>query len=237
MSLLFQYQDEVLKKLAGQMDDFYLAGGTALAKFYFQHRESYDLDFFTQNYSAERIEEITRILARGTGKKLKLKSSSERTAQKTARWRIYDMVLDQGALLKIDFVEDVLPLIRPFKNVDRINILSQEDIYLRKIYAVSGSSAPDDRTGKRRFLGGRQEAKDLFDLYHLSMTFQNLSVFMQRHCEPWMKEGVINWFHRFSRSEMKMGLMEINTTNVIEFSEIDRHFRKEMDRLIGGMTG
>src|SRR3989338_3509766 len=232
---LFKWQGEVLKKLAGKMDNFYLAGGTALAKFYFQHRESYDLDFFTQEYSAGRIEEVTRILARETGKTLKLKGRRDQTERKIARSRIYDLVLEPEAEqdLKIDFVEDVLPLLKPFKRVDGINVLSLEDIYLRKIYAVSGSSIEDDRIGKRKFLGGRQEAKDLYDLYLLSTTFQNLSAFMSGHCQAWMKEGVITWFRRFNRTEMKMGLMDIRTSNTIEFAPIDRHFAKEIDRLIG----
>ena len=43
-------QKTVLKALSGRMDNFYLAGGTALSLFYFQHRLSVDLDFFTQNF-------------------------------------------------------------------------------------------------------------------------------------------------------------------------------------------
>ncbi len=234
---LFEWQDEVLKKLAGKIDGFYLAGGTALAKFYFHHRESYDLDFFTQEYSGGRIEEVACFLTRETGKVMKLKKRCDQTERKTARGRIYDLVLDPEVEqdLKMDFFEDVLPLLKPFKRVDGINILSLEDIYLRKIYAVSGSFVEDDRIGRRKFLGGRQEARDLYDLYLLSTTFQNLSVFMPGHCQAWMKEGVITWFRRFNRTEMKMGLMDIRTTNAIEFAVIDRHFAKEIDRLIGGM--
>ena len=160
---LFEYQDHVLKKLAGKMEGFYLAGGTALAKFYFHHRESYDLDFFTQQYSGASVEEAVRIFTRETGKKMKLRARRDLTGQKTARGRTYDMILgpEVNQDLKIDFFQDVLPLLKPFKKVDGISILSQEDIYLRKIYAVSGSAAPVDRTGRKKFQGGRQEARDL----------------------------------------------------------------------------
>src|SRR3989344_1618200 len=50
MSAYIKLQDKFLKAFfAGRFSqDFYLTGGTALAKFYFQHRESFDLDFFTQ---------------------------------------------------------------------------------------------------------------------------------------------------------------------------------------------
>ena len=53
-------QKKVLKKLSGKIDDFYLAGGTALSLFYFQHRLSVDLDFFApaKEFSFRRVEEI-----------------------------------------------------------------------------------------------------------------------------------------------------------------------------------
>ena len=235
---LFEWQDEVLKKLGDKLDDFYLAGGTALAKFYFHHRESYDLDFFTQKYSISKVEEAVRILTRETGKTMKLKTRRDQAGRKIARGRIYEMILGPKVEqdLKIDFFQDVLPLLKPFKKVDGIDILSREDIYLRKIYAISGNPVEQDRVGKKRFLGGRQEARDLYDLYVLSSSFQNLSIFMSKHCEAWMKEGVIAWFHHFNRTEMKMGLTDIRTSNTIEFALMDRHFAKEIDRLIGGMS-
>ena len=38
------------------LDNFYLSGGTALSSWYLHHRESYDLDFFTQRpFDGERI--------------------------------------------------------------------------------------------------------------------------------------------------------------------------------------
>lgn len=234
MDKLFAYQDIVLKKLGGQIDDFYLAGGTALAKFYFHHRESYDLDFFTQAYSPKRITEIADIIFRETGKKLKL--VREQRTKKIAKQRIYDMELDEKISLKIDFVEDVLPLTKPFKKVDGVNILSQEDIYLRKIYAVSGSVMGQDKIGRKKIMGGRQEAKDLYDLYILSTAFRNLSVFAAHYCDDWMREGIIVWFRSFNRVAMKTGLLEINTPNTIEFAEIDRHFRSETNKLIEAIT-
>lgn len=51
MDKLLEYQNKVLKLFTGKMEDFYLAGGTALSRFYFNHRISYDLDFFTRSFS------------------------------------------------------------------------------------------------------------------------------------------------------------------------------------------
>jgi len=51
-SILTEFQKEVLDVLSKNKfitDNFYLSGGTALSEFYFQHRLSEDLDFFSAN--------------------------------------------------------------------------------------------------------------------------------------------------------------------------------------------
>ena len=47
---IVSYQRKVLNALSGKIGSFYLAGGTALSLFYFQHRLSVDLDFFTREF-------------------------------------------------------------------------------------------------------------------------------------------------------------------------------------------
>ncbi len=64
MDKLLEYQDKVLKLLAGKMEDFYLAGGTALSRVYFKHRISYDLDFFTKKFSKNKISMIIQELSK-----------------------------------------------------------------------------------------------------------------------------------------------------------------------------
>ena len=43
---LYKLQDEVMGIIKGQLGEFYLTGGTALGRFYLNHRYSDDLDFF-----------------------------------------------------------------------------------------------------------------------------------------------------------------------------------------------
>lgn len=230
---IFEYQDIVLKKVAEKLEPFYLAGGTALAKFYFKHRESYDLDFFSKEFSFGRVEEIMATILSKTGKTIRL-AGTQRTKQ-FAKYCMYYLNIDKNESLKIEFVEDVLPLKQPFNRVNGINILSLDDIYLRKIYAISGVGFGKDKIGKKKFAGGRREAKDLFDLYHLSITYEHISTFARKHCESWMLEGLIAWYGKFDRMEMKIGLSELMVTNRIEFAEIDKHFRKEINELIAGL--
>ncbi len=48
-------QDKFLEQFFGSEfgSRFYLTGGTALARFYFQHRDSLDLDLFTNDQSQD----------------------------------------------------------------------------------------------------------------------------------------------------------------------------------------
>lgn len=51
-SILSKNQQDVLSILSKEsvvIDNFYLTGGTALAEFYLHHRQSEDLDFFSEN--------------------------------------------------------------------------------------------------------------------------------------------------------------------------------------------
>lgn len=233
MNAIFEYQDRVLQTLKDQAEPFYLAGGTALAKFYFQHRDSYDLDFFSQHYSLAKVQFLVRLIEKTTNKKMKL--VQENHSKGFARLSVYDLILGSKKALKIDFVEDVVPLLKPLKQIDGIDILSLDDIYLRKIHAISGILPELDKVGKKRFLGGRAEAKDFYDVYQLSSTHRRLSQFAGEWCDDLQKEALILWYQTYSRSEMKIGLMELKTRNPVEFVVLERHFKKEIDELIGGI--
>ena len=59
--LKFLQPRRILPALADKVDEFYLAGGTALSMMYYQHRESYDLDFFTRTFNSVQIEALVEI--------------------------------------------------------------------------------------------------------------------------------------------------------------------------------
>ena len=227
---LKSHQLHILKSLADQIDDFYLVGGTALSLFYFDHRESEDLDFFTKNFSPARVVQVVDYLKSQLPAVVELKADnlSETTQIKVM---VYNVQV-KGRIIKIDFVEDVYDLINPFQRKSGINVLSVEDIYLKKIYAVGGFAVGLDEIGQIKFEGGRQKAKDLFDLYYLSKEFLNLSEFVSRYCDQPRKEGIIRWFRKFDRLEMKADLADIKTKEKIEFRDIDRHFKIEVDKIL-----
>jgi hypothetical protein len=221
--------DRVLKILSGRLEGFYLAGGTALSLFYFQHRESYDIDLFMKNFSRKRIEGVVKNISDEIGKRISL--IGEENKKDKAQMLAYSYEVG-GNALKIDFVEDVYELIKPPKIVNGIPVLEKEDIYIRKIFAACGGYAVMDETGKKKFEGGSQEAKDFFDLYFLSTTFMPLSKFSLEYCNAAQIESIVVWYRTFNRMEMKLGLQDIRTDKRVDFQEMERHFRDEIDQMI-----
>lgn len=213
MKHILDEMERVLKALSGRMEGFYLAGGTALSLYYFKHRDSYDIDFFTRDFSAKRIEKIVSDLSLGVGAEIAL--IGEQNNSNMAKMRVYSHKVGAD-ILKMDFVEDLHELIKPPRIVDGIPVLEKEDIYIRKIFAV----------------GGRQEAKDLFDLYFLSTTFMPLSKFASEYCDLAQIESIIVWYRTYNRMEMKLGLSDIHTDKRIDFQEMERHFRHEIEQMV-----
>jgi predicted nucleotidyltransferase component of viral defense system len=211
------------------MEGFYLAGGTALSLFYYRHRESYDLDFFTQDFQKSLAEKIMEYVASATGYKVELVGEEDRKG--LARICVYSVRARTNGF-KIDFVEDVHKLIDLPKMVDGVPVLSLEDIYLRKIFAACGSYEVINDAGKKEFKGGRQEAKDLFDLFYLSTTFMPISKFAVTYCDPAQIESIVVWYRTFDRMEIKLGLQDIITDKAVDFQVMERYFRSEIERII-----
>ena len=115
--------NSIIKALSGKIEGFYLAGGTALSLFYFHHRESHDLDFFTKDFSRKKAEQIVKCISESI--KITPVLGSERNVPDQARMLVYWVPADKKSektegenSLKLDFVEDVYRLI---KGVDIIN--------------------------------------------------------------------------------------------------------------------
>ena len=230
-----RYQNTVLKTLANRIDDFYLVGGTALSLFYFQHRKSLDLDFFTRNFKYPRVKEIIEYLKMTL--KIKVKIIAQSLEEGKVKIVVCNIHFGSRDALKIDFVEDTLDLIKRPRAVEGINVLSLEDIYLRKIYAATGMVRALDEIGRKEFAGGRQEAKDLYDLYFLSHTFMPVSNFADKYCNITIKEGLIRWFHTFDRMAMMDGILTLDINKKIDYKELEKHFKKEINKIVEKQLG
>ncbi len=230
MDKIIKIRNEALKQLANKLEGFYLAGGTALSLFYFQHRESYDLDFFTKDFSRTKIEILMSDLSKDIGLKVVLEGEVDNKG--FARMLVYSLIIDENNSLKIDFAGDVNKILEPLSIVDGIPIFSKQDIYFRKILTACGSMSTVDSLGRNVFVGGRQEAKDFFDLYFLSKTYMSLSNFVAEYCQQPQKESIIVWFRSYDRLEIKAGLTEIKTDKQVSFFEMEHHFKDEVDKII-----
>lgn len=225
-----KYQDKVLEKIAGRIDEFYLAGGTALSLFYFQNRLSVDLDFFTRNFVPGRVKEEIGYLEKELSKKIEL--IGQNLTGKTTKMLVYNIHFSAKDILKLDFVEDTAELLKPAKAVEGIRILSLEDIFLRKLYAVCGSIQGVDVLGRGEVLGGRMSAKDFYDLYFLSHTFMSLSKFISEYGNIIMIEGLVRWFRKYDRMSMMDGVLDLDTSARADYKKMESHFKKEIDKVI-----
>lgn len=227
------YQKKVLKALSGKIDDFYLAGGTALALFYFQHRLSIDLDFFTpaKYFSSKRVDQIAALLKAAVDRPISL--AAQNLNKRQTRMMIYNIHFTKQEVLKIDFVEDIFPLLAPPKAIDGVRVLSLEDIYLRKLYAICGALPALDETGREHFIGGRAAAKDFYDLFYLSHTFMPLSKFVAKYGNRQMIQGVIAWFNSYGRMAMMDGVLNLDTAHKPDCKIMEKHFAQEVDKIVG----
>jgi len=149
-----------------------------------------------------------------------------------AQMMIYYLYVNKDETLKIDFVEDVYELLKPVKIIDGIPVLSIEDIYIRKILAACGSDKTVDIIGREIFKGGRQEARDFFDLYFLSTTFTPLSKFAFDYCSDPQRESLSVWYRIYNRSLMQMDVLDIATDKNVSFRDMDNHFRREIEQIV-----
>ena len=146
---LYNFQNLVLNEVGEMNTPFYLTGGTALGRFYLNHRWSDDLDFFVNAEDAfgTWVKQISQQLK----KVFRHDAASDVVAED-----FYRCFLENENLhLKVEFVNDVesytgAPII--FGNFKLDNV---ENILSNKLSALIG----------------RDEAKDVFDIIFISLNY------------------------------------------------------------------
>ncbi len=195
-------QKKILEVVAGQYPQVYLVGGTGIGLLY-HHRFSEDLDFFMQTFTGKIHLEITKYIRRKTGFSFGLITEEKR--RKFLPMAIYEFDLGSGAILKVDFVKDVVPIIYPR---DANGIANIEDIYYRKILAVIGWKAGESVIGSA-MAGGRQKTKDLFDVFYLSNHVHCLSEWFPRYFDRDAYGRLAAWYFAVSRQKATMELLDL----------------------------
>ena len=138
---------ELLKKLMTlpELQDFFLVGGTALA-LQLGHRISIDIDLFTQK------DFDTKKLFLKLNKQFKISDLTEDT--NTLNFNIIFPEKSDN-IIKIDLIKYSYPLINPIFEIDKIRLLSVEDIIPMKLSAVAG----------------RGSKKDFYDIFYLLKSY------------------------------------------------------------------
>jgi len=131
---LYPLQDKILSLIEEQETDFYLSGGTALSRCYFNHRYSDDLDLFVnqhkryQNFSETVLETVRNEFG------LEITNKSE---------NFYSFLVEDT--LKVDLINDVAAHIGEFKKCE---IFSKTDnvnnILSNKISSIASREEPKD---------------------------------------------------------------------------------------------
>lgn len=192
-------QKRITAAITRQHKKYYLTGGTALA-FYFNHRLSEDLDFFTQSYEPTEPDRILREISETAGYRFHLEQSDPRLVP----MKIYTLEVGKGIFLKVDFVQDFTRNLRPIRD----GLHSLDDIYYRKLCAAVGGKKEESPTGQP-LPSGRQSAKDVFDLHTLSERCQTLPSFFMRHFSDDQAERLIAWWRGFDRLRLKLELADL----------------------------
>lgn len=218
-------QKRIASIVTGKFRNYYLTGGTAL-NFYFNHRASEDLDFFTQNYNKKEPDRVMEFISKKTGYQFKLEA--EQDDPKLVPMKIYSIGLKRGYILKVDFVQDFMKNIKKFQK----GLHSVDDIYIRKI-SIAISSA-DDITG-RMIPIGRQTAKDLYDLFYLSQNYKPISDMFLEYFHKDKAENLIAWYKSFNRMRLKIELLDlvpkVDTREILD--QLDTEILKKLpNRLI-----
>jgi hypothetical protein len=148
LNKLYPLQDEVLNLLTKPEVDFYLTGGTALSRYYLQHRYSDDLDFFVNDHPEFKKQCNTVI---SLFKQFTYKSEITTTSDSFVRM----MLTKDKIVLKIDLVNDVSAHFGDFINCRIFNrIDSWQNILSNKICAMS-----------------RREVKDVVDMLFVAQKY------------------------------------------------------------------
>ncbi|MCD8503836.1 MAG: nucleotidyl transferase AbiEii/AbiGii toxin family protein [Burkholderiaceae bacterium] len=164
-----------------------LCGGTALSRCWLEHRVSYDLDFFLPNGFKVMDLAIAIKQAGITFETRDLVQDDHKANQ------LHGDVLYEGQRLKVSFIEDAYfelypGVSRPF---GQLTVQTEEisGLYHRKLRTVVRHGQGEEPGS---FADGRQKARDLFDLYVLSVKHMPLTNFIESLPYPFPTGSFIN---------------------------------------------
>ncbi|RJP80361.1 MAG: hypothetical protein C4522_08090 [Desulfobacteraceae bacterium] len=136
-NFFYPLQDRILTIVAAEKTGFYLTGGTALSRFYLNHRYSDDLDFFINNSPDFKLLS-NRIIGR-------LKQETFRLSAGTVSKNFVRFIIEEeNVSVKVDLVNDVSFHYGKFKADKRFGRIDNwRNILSNKLSALSRLEAKD----------------------------------------------------------------------------------------------
>ncbi len=174
MNNLYSAQEKIWQTVFDNQDSLAIAntllcGGTALARFYLDHRVSYDLDFFVPGkFNPEAL--LIKLSAIGIVVKEPVIERRDQFCR-----QLSGVTKDLQEIVKIDFIEDIYEGMFDSVITQGARTEVVDGLYHRKVRTVSGMYLVDGSVK-----GGRQTARDVFDLYALSLAVEPLHQFVSR---------------------------------------------------------
>jgi predicted nucleotidyltransferase component of viral defense system len=171
---LYKLQEGVLHRLYNlndsQIMQSKLCGGTALARCFLNHRISYDLDFFIPH--GFKAMDLSMALKQG-GFDYEIKDLVDDSNKAN---QLHTYINHDNKILKVSFVEDAYFELYPriTKPFGTLEVFTEgiDGLYHRKLRTVSGSTDEGEQV-----VGGRQKARDLFDLFVLAKDYKSIQEF------------------------------------------------------------
>ncbi len=173
---IYPLQEAVLVRLQSmndpQLSVAKLCGGTALSRCWLGHRVSFDLDFFLpEGFKAGEL----AVAMKKAGIDFRTKDIVDDLKRAN---QLHGYISHEGRLLKVSFMEDayftLFPAVEKSFGGGLVRTEEIPGLYHRKLRTVAGHGSEGDS-----FEGGRQTARDLFDLYVLSQAFKPLVEFIE----------------------------------------------------------
>lgn len=202
---LYPLQDEVLTMI--QSEKIYLSGGTALSRFYYNHRYSDDLDFFFDgyNFSADEFSVTVRDILNRISEKFTVEVSL------TSEFFIKTFIDDGTTKLKVEFIFENYKCVGNRTKKGGFILDSKENLVVNKLTTIYD----------------RRTVKDYLDLYFLlkEFNFKDVAFWAEYKIVPMVYEDVLT---AFSDLTLDGTALLIDKIDELEFNEFVKNLIRKM---------
>lgn len=199
---LYPLMDKVLAIM--DSEKFYLTGGTCLARYYYNHRYSDDLDFFFLGKQFDKSIYESEVY--------KIVDSLDMEKQIAVNGEYFKRIIvqEKGVKLKLEFIYEMLPRIGEPQKVDNVWIDTKENVAPNKLTAIYS----------------RNTYKDYYDLFFLlrEIDFINALKDSESKMVPLDYEGALMSL----KGELQERVLTINEFDEVAYYQFIKDLQKKL---------